>query len=424
MSSSQAEETADVIVVGAGPAGSTTAYYLAQAGLDVLLLDKAHFPRDKVCGDALTPRAVKELLAMGVDLQGPGWVRSRGVRACGAGLQVEMDWPDTIGYPSFGLVRTRKDFDHLLAERAQAAGARLQQGTKVTDVLLDERTGHARGVVARRDGVEHLYRARLVVAADGASSRVAVRMGLQQRKDRTMGVAVRRYYTTDRTSDDYIECWLDLQDPASSGRRSMLYGYGWLFPVGNSMWNVGIGTVGVNRRLDIDHRALLQDWTSRLPKERQIDEDHATTAISGHALPGGMSRTPQYTRGVLLAGDAAGLINPLSGEGIDYAMESGRFSAEVIIQALARPTASQRERALHAYPHLLKDAFGGYFTLGRLVVQALGSPHLMKFTTTHSLRHPALAHLMFKLWGNLIDPHSKDASDRIISAVLKATPAP
>ena len=423
MTSSQTEETADVIVVGAGPAGAATAYHLARAGLDVLLLDKAHFPRDKVCGDALTPRAVKELLAMGVDLQQPGWVRTRGARACGGGLRVEMDWPDTSGYPGFGLVRTRQDFDHLLAERAQAAGARLQQGTKVTDVLLDERTDHARGVVARRDGVEHRYGARLVVAADGASSRVAVRMGLQQRY-RTMGVAVRRYYTTDRESDDYLETWADLWDPAMSRRRSMLYGYGWLFPVGNSMWNVGVGTVAVNRRPNVDHRALLEDWTTRLPKEWQIDEEHATTAVRGHALPGGMSSTPQYTRGVLLTGDAAGMINPLSGEGIDYAMESGRLSAETIIQALARPKTSQRERALHAYPHLLKDAFGGYFTLGRLVVQALSNPHILKFTTTHSLRHPVLARQMFKLWGNLIDPHSKDARDRIISAVLKATPAP
>ncbi|AKN74685.1 drug:proton antiporter [Streptomyces sp. PBH53] len=424
MSSTQAEETADVIVVGAGPAGSTTAFYLAQAGLDVLLLEKAHFPRDKICGDGLTPRAVKELLTMGVDVRGSGWVRSRGLRACGAGLRVEMDWPDITGYPGFGLVRTRQDFDHLLAARAQAAGARLHEGTNVTDILLDERTGHARGVVARRDGVEHRYGARLVVAADGASSRVAVRMGLQQRKDRTMGVAVRRYYATDRTSDDYLECWLDLPDPASSGRRSMLYGYGWLFPVGNGMWNVGVGTVSVHRRPDIDHRALLRDWTARLPEERQIDEDHATTAVRGHALPGGMSRTPQYTRGVLLAGDAAGLINPLSGEGIDYAMESGRFSAEVIVQALARSTASQCERALNAYPQLLKDAFGGYFTLGRLVVQALGNPHLMKFVTAHSLRRPAVARMMFKLWCNLIDPRSNDAADRVMSAVLKATPAP
>ena len=85
---------ADVIVVGAGPAGSTTAYYLAQAGLDVLLLEKAHFPREKVCGDGLTPRAVRELIAMGVDIDAPGWIRNKGLRVKGRGIQLEMEWPD------------------------------------------------------------------------------------------------------------------------------------------------------------------------------------------------------------------------------------------------------------------------------------------------------------------------------------------
>ncbi|GAA2485283.1 geranylgeranyl reductase family protein [Streptomyces gobitricini] len=423
MAASQTQETADVVVVGAGPAGSATAYHLAQSGLDVLLLEKATFPRDKICGDGLTPRAVKELLAMGIDLHSPGWVRTRGLRAYSSGMRVELDWPDTAGFPDYGLVRTRQDFDHLLAQRAQKAGARLLEATKVTDVVLDERTSRVRGVTARCDGVQHTYTAPLVVAADGASSRMAVAMGLQQRKDRPLGVGVRRYYTTDRTDDDYLEAWLDLWDPTAPARRAMLPGYGWIFPVGNGVWNVGLGTVTVDRRIDVDHRALLEDWTRRLPKEWQIDEDHATTPVRGHALPGGMNRRPQYTRGMLLTGDAAGMINPLSGEGIDYALESGRLSAEIITQALARSTAGQRERALHAYPHHLQDAFGGYFTLGRLVVQAVGNPHIMKFIATHSLRHRPLRALMFKLWANLTDPHSKDAGDRVITALLKAVPA-
>ncbi|WP_443075803.1 geranylgeranyl reductase family protein [Streptomyces sp. TRM 70351] len=412
-----------MVVVGAGPAGSATAYYLAQAGLNVLLLEKATFPRDKICGDGLTPRAVKELLAMGVDLHGSGWVRTRGLRSYSAGLRVEIDWPDTTGFPDYGLVRTRQDFDHLLAQRAQQAGARLLEGTRVTDLVLDERTGRARGVLARRDGVQHTYAAPLVVAADGASSRVAVALGLEQRKDRPLGVGVRRYYTTDRPDDDYLEAWLDLWDPAAPGRRAMLPGYGWIFPAGNGLWNVGLGTMTVNRNLGLDHRALLEDWTRRLPEDWQIDEDHATSPVRGHALPCGLNRRPQYTRGVLLTGDAAGMINPLSGEGIDYALESGRLGAEFIIQALARSTADQRERALHAYPRHLQDAFGGYFTLGRLFVQAIGNPHVMKVFAHHSMRHRALRGLMFKLWSNLTDPHSKDAGDRVISALLKATPA-
>ncbi|MGI5336356.1 geranylgeranyl reductase family protein [Streptomyces sp. CA-181903] len=422
MAASHTEETADVVVVGAGPAGSATAYHLARAGLEVLLLEKAVFPRDKVCGDGLSPRAVKELLTMGVRLQGPGWVRTRGLRVFDGRRRIEMDWPDTAGFPDYGLVRTRQDFDHLLAGRAQAAGARLLEGTKVTGVVTDERTDRVRGVVARRDDARYTYSAPLVVAADGASSRIAVAMGLQQRKDRPLGVGVRRYYTTGREDDGYIEAWLNLWDPARD-HRALLPGYGWIFPVGNGVWNVGVGTLTVNRRLDVDHRALLEDWSRGLPAHWQFDEDHATGAVRGHALPCGMNRRPQYTRGVLLTGDATGMINPLSGEGIDYALESGRLSAEVIIQALARSTAAQRERALHTYPHRLQDAFGGYFTVGRLVVRSLGNPHVMRLIATNCLRARIVRKTMFKLWANVTDPHSKDAADRVINAVLKAIPA-
>ena len=113
---------ADVIVVGAGPAGSAAAFHLARAGLDVLLLDKAAFPREKVCGDGLTPRAVKQLVAMGIDISpGSGWLRNHGLRIVGGGHRLQLPWPDLSDYPSFGLVRRRLDFDEILARTAQKA---------------------------------------------------------------------------------------------------------------------------------------------------------------------------------------------------------------------------------------------------------------------------------------------------------------
>ena len=410
---------ADVIVVGAGPAGSATAYHLAQTGLDVLLLEKTTFPREKVCGDGLTPRAVKQLVKMGVDIGAPGWVRNKGLRIIGGGVRLELPWPDLASYPDFGLVRTRFDFDQILAQRAVAAGAKLRMNTAVTGPILDERTGRIVGVVAKTDDGERRFRAPLVVAADGNSTRLSLAMGLRKRDDRPIGVAVRRYYRSPRHDDDHLESWLELWD----GDR-LLPGYGWIFGVGDGTSNVGLGLLNTSAAFkNVDYRALLRSWLAGMPEEWGYHDDNATGPVRGAALPMGFNRTPRYTRGLLLVGDAGGMINPFNGEGIAYAMESGEMAAEIIAQALARPTAAQRERALYDYPRVLKEAYGGYYTIGRIFVKAIGDPRLMKFATRHGLPHRSLMRFTLKLLANLTDPRGGDAMDRVINAMSRLAPA-
>jgi geranylgeranyl reductase family protein len=408
---------ADVIVVGAGPAGSAVAYYLATAGLDVLMLEKSTFPREKVCGDGLTPRAVKALTGMGVPIaEGDGWLRNKGLRIIGGGGRIELDWPDLSSYPGYGLVRSRTDFDQILARHAEKAGARLLQGVNVTGPLVDDRTGRITGVTAK-DG--RTFPGRMVVAADGNSSRLSVAMGLHKRDDRPLGVAVRTYYTSPRHDDDYLEAWLDLWDG-----DSLLPGYGWIFGMGDGTSNVGLGLLNTSTGFgENDYREMLRKWLAGMPAEWGFTEENRTQPVRGAALPMGFNRTPHYTRGLLLVGDAGGMVNPFNGEGIAYALESGEIAARVITQALARPTAAGREQVLQTYPRQLKDAWGGYYTLGRVFVELIGKPSFMQFATRHGVKRPAVMRFTMKLLGNLTETRGGDAVDRLLNAVSKMTPA-
>jgi geranylgeranyl reductase family protein len=423
-----AEADADVIVVGAGPAGSAAATHLARAGLDVLLLEKSTFPRPKVCGDGLTPRGVKQLIDLGIDCsEENGWLHNRGLRVLGGGVSLELEWPTLATFPDYGVVRPRQDFDELLVRHAEKSGARLHEDTTVTEATCDERTGRVVGVVGHvgkgREKRPVAFRAPLTLACDGVSARLALSIGMGKRADRPMGVAVRRYYRSPRTHDDYLESHLELWDRSDPANPKLLPGYGWIFGMGDGTSNVGLGILSTSRAYgSTDYRALLRSWLDGTPEEWGFREANAEGPVGGAALPMGFNRTPHYRPGMLLVGDAGGMVNPFNGEGIAYAMESAAIAARCAVQSLAR-RGTAAEKALQGYPVQMRQALGGYYRIGNVFSWLIGNPTVMGLATRHGLPRRTLMEFLLKLLANLYDPRDGATSDRVITAMTRLAPS-
>jgi menaquinone-9 beta-reductase len=404
----------DALVIGGGPGGSATAYHLARGGARVLLCEKAAYPRDKICGDGLTPRAVAALDAMGLRDEYKDWSRSAGLKVHGGGIVLELPWPELDGFPSFGLCRPRTNFDELLARQAERAGATLWDSTEVVGPLLEH--GLVRGAIVRRGGEDPAdIRAETVIAADGASSRFAQSLGLERDPNRPIGVAIRQYFNSERDVDPWIDSYLELWRD-----DDLLPGYGWVFPMADGTVNVGVGLLNTSAHFrNLNYRRLLKDWAPTAGREWGFTADDAIGKPRSHPLPMAANRHPPLHRGVLFVGDAAGLVNPFNGEGIDYAMESGQLAAEVGLGVLE---SGDRTR-LSAYRAAVERRFGSYFTLGRVFVRAIGDPRVMKACARYGLPRPTLMKLVLKLMANLYEPARGDTTDRIVRALVRLAPS-
>ncbi len=404
----------DALVVGGGPGGAAAAYHFARGGASVLLCEKAAYPREKVCGDGLTPRAVGALDAMGLREEYQGWSRSAGLKVHGAGIVLELPWPELDGCPSFGLCRPRTDFDQLLARQAERAGATTWDSTEVVGPLVAG--GLVRGAVVRREGEDPVdVRAELVVAADGASSRFAQALGLARDPNRPIGVAVRQYFRAERHVDPWIDSYLELRRD-----DDLLPGYGWVFPMADGTVNVGVGLLNTSAHFrNLNYRRLLNDWAPTAGREWGFTADDAVGRPRSHPLPMAANRHPPLHRGVMFVGDAAGLVNPFNGEGIDYAMESGQLAAEAGLAVLA---SGDRAR-LGRYRTAVERRFGSYFALGRVFVKLIGEPRVMRIATTYGLPRPFLMKIVLKLLANLYNPGGGDAADRVVRALTAMAPA-
>jgi len=403
----------DAVVVGGGPGGSTAAYWLARAGRRVLVVEKSAFPREKVCGDGLTPRAVRCLEDMGVKTEGAEWARADGLRIYGSGLVLDLPWPELATLPDYGLVRTRLDFDALLLDHARDAGATVWESTSVEGPLTDA-AGVVTGVEVARNGDRARVEAPVVIAADGASSRFAMSLGGHRLPRRPMGVAMRAYYRSPKSSETYFESFLELW----SGDH-LLPGYGWLFPLPDGTVNVGLGLLSTSPHFQqTDYKRMLDDWLAGLPPEWGLVPENRVGKPRGGPLPMGFNRSLLARPGLMVVGDAAGVVNPFNGEGIAYAMETGRLAAESADDALAVGDA----RAVRSYVDRVYGAYEGYFVMGRVFARLLGKGQTMGLLTKYALPNRTAMKFAFRILGNLTDPRDGDAYDRVINALARIAP--
>jgi flavin-dependent dehydrogenase len=384
---------------------------------------------------------------LGVDTT--GWKRNYGLRVYnGHGESFSYPWPDLAKYPNYGLTVRRSEFDDVLAGHAVSRGAKLVTGANVRNPIRNKATGRIEGVQTA-NGTR--YTAPVVIAADGNASRLALRMGIPNWPDAPMGVAVRSYFTSPHDDIDVMESWVELGGKDSSGnagfetvsdaaasrsirnllnrrsgetlnQRSPLPGYGWIFPMGDGTVNVGVGMLNSSAQFrDTDYRKLLRDWTATLPPEWGITPENMTEPIRGASLPMGFRRVTAQHQGLLLVGDAAGMVSPFNGEGISYAMESGELAADAVTEAHARGFGSPAaDRALTGYSTSLKQGFGDYYQFGAIFVRLIGMPGFMRVCLDYGLPRYGLMKLVHKLLAGLSDGWTGNAEDRFLAAAVWA----
>lgn len=240
-----------------------------------------------------------------------------------------------------------------------------------------------------------------------------------------MGVAVRTYVASPRHDTEYMESWLQLWD-GRPNESNLLPGYGWAFPLGDGTMNVGLGTVGTNKAQlgKVDYREMLERWLRGAPEEWGLSWDAVTEPVKGAALPMSFNRQPAYADGLLLVGDAGGMISPFNGEGIAYAMESAELAADAVAEAHYRgPGTSSAEKALQGYETRLKAELGGYFRLGGTFVRLINHPQVMRLCVEYGLPRPTLMRFVHKLLAHLYDTRDGDWMDKVITAATRVVPS-
>src|SRR5664280_2182978 len=393
----------DAVIVGAGPSGSACAYWLAQAGWSVCLIEKKHFPREKTCGDGLTPRSVFQLKEMGLeDVVAENGHRFKGLRGFGFGASLEMNWPEHPVFPNYGYTITRFNLDGLVAEQAERLGAVLLGGVEAVALLEPSNApdGGLRGaagvVVKDKDNDDaREIRGRYLIVGDGQNSRLGRELGTVRNKSWPMGMALRGYYTSDRHDEPWIDSHLDIRDP----KGAVVPGYGWIFPLGDRRVNVGVGLLSTGGAWKGVNTTKLQEYfVAQTADAWGLNDKTCCGPPTGGRLPMGLALGPHVGANTLTIGDAAGTVNPFNGEGIAYGYESGRLAAGVLGEALLHDDSS----FLSLYDERLGQAYGEYYKVARAFVRVISEPKILAACVGVGMRIEPLMRELLSIMANLM----------------------
>ena len=387
----------DLVVVGAGPAGSAAAIAAQRAGLDTLLLDAQSPNRDKTCGDGLTPRAVETLRAL--DLAVPAY-RNKGLKLHGYGGHVEAPWPRGEGSAS-----PRAVFDAMLVDEARAAGATVRQHCAATGAQFD------RGAISAVETDQGTVRAKWVVVADGVRSPFGKLLGRKWHKGEVFGIAARSYCDSPFSSEPWMHSHVELRD----AEGVIQPGYGWIFPLGDGTVNLGCGALSTDARpAKVNTKKLLSLYASQQRDEWQLGPEQD---VASALLPMGGAVSNVAGPNWALIGDAAACVNPLNGEGIDYGLETAVLAVELIAQG---------DDLTLAWPALLREHYGDAFTLARTLARLLTYPQFLPLAGPVALRGLGGKYLMpaaARLMGNLVTDADRDLVARAWRAAGKGARA-
>lgn len=395
----------DVVIIGAGPGGSSAATFLARNGASVLLVDRAIFPREKICGDGLTPRGVAVIERLGV-LDQVSQISQRIDYAkviAPNGRSMTSAIQQTKQDDTYMLAAPRFDLDYILVKNAVSTGVTFQEGCKVTGIENKKNIVIVRGEI---DGELCEFRAKYTIIATGANMGLLKKQGFLSTTPKPI-IAARAYYkNADHQAESFNFHFNEVTLP----------GYGWIFPLPGNRVNVGIGIIPKKHQKQCNIKSLYNNFVERSYMKQVLSEATQLGDVQSYPIRTDFMTARIFKDRTLLVGEAAGLVNPLTGEGIDYAMECGEIAAEYLQKIINK---DDNPMQLLAYEVALREKYEPIFNFSNQIISCCIKPLMLNTMISVAAKRKTLNRSLTNIVLGLKEPPTKITTGRILLKIFK-----